>query len=76
MKAAPEREPKGGRSDWGGFVLGMVGMFIVMALWVVVVEMDKAPDAKVEFIDRPQTVQPQTLERQDAWADRPTSDYR
>ncbi len=66
--AASHRKPRGKKAGWWAFVLGMVGMFVVLAVWVVLVEMGQGPHADVDFIGRPQSsdgVPPET-----------TSDYR
>ncbi|MFN6981471.1 MAG: hypothetical protein ACK4NU_06040 [Brevundimonas sp.] len=75
-KGAPDRDPKTGKSGWRAFVLGMIGMFALIALWIVLVETADDPHGEVEFIGRPQAAEKRALEPRDAWADRPISDHR
>lgn len=73
---APDRDPKAVKSGWRAFALGMIGMFALIAVWIVLVETADGPDGEVEFIGRPQVAEQRALERRDAWADRPISDHR
>lgn len=54
-KAASDRKGQGKKAGWLAFVLGMAGMFVIMAVWVALVEVGKDPHADVEFIGRPQS---------------------
>jgi hypothetical protein len=65
-KAASGRLPQGKKAGWLAFILGMAGMFVIMAVWVALVEVGEHPDADVEFIGR----------AADARSDEATSDYR
>ena len=75
-KGAPDRDPKAGKAGWRAFALGMIGMFALITLWIVLVETADDPHGEVEFIGRPQTAKERTLERREAWSDRPISDHR
>ena len=52
---ARQDRPGGKNSGWLAFGLGMIGMFVVMALWVALVETAGESDNEVEFIGRPQS---------------------
>ena len=67
-KAASDRKRQGKKAGWLAFVLGMAGMFVIMAVWVALVEMGQDPHADVEFIGQPQST--------DAGSRETTSDYR
>lgn len=56
-KAASDRKRQGKKAGWLAFVLGMAGMFVIMAVWVALVEMGQDPHADVEFIGQPQSAQ-------------------
>ena len=60
--------PQGKKAGWLAFVLGMAGMFVIMAVWVALVELGQDPHADAEFIGRPQAA--------DAGSRGTTSDYR
>ncbi|MET3781653.1 uncharacterized membrane protein YdcZ (DUF606 family) [Brevundimonas sp. 1080] len=66
--AASHRKPRGKKAGWWAFVLGMVGMFVILAVWVVLVEMGQDPQADVNFIGQAQS--------SDAGPPETTSDYR
>lgn len=63
-KAASGRRPQGRKAGW----LGMAGMFLIMAVWVALVEVGEGPHTDVEFTGPPQS--------DDAPSGEPTSDYR
>lgn len=60
-------------SGWLAFAMGLAGMFVLMALWVALVEMPGHADDDAEFISRPQgaEAQPPITTSND-----PISDYR
>lgn len=62
------RMPQGKKAGWLAFILGMAGMFLIMAVWVALVEVGEDPHAEVEFIGRSQPA--------DAPLGETTSDYR
>ncbi len=58
---------------WRAFALGMVGMFVVIALWIVFVETTGEREIdEIQPISRPMAGQLSTREE----AERPISDYR
>jgi len=67
-KAASGRMPQGKKAGWLAFILGMAGMFLIMAVWVALVEVGEDPHADVEFIGQSQS--------DDAASGEATSDYR
>ncbi|MBA4806023.1 hypothetical protein [Brevundimonas sp.] len=69
MRQSSDPSPKGEKSGWRAFALGMAAMFAVMALWVVLVETGSDPDDEVRLIGRPQT-------EGEAEPERPISGYR
>ncbi|MFN7112302.1 MAG: hypothetical protein ACK4M2_11750 [Brevundimonas sp.] len=75
-KGAPDRDPKAAKAGWRAFALGMIGMFALIALWIVLVETADDPHGEVEFIGRPQAAEEKTLESREMWSDRSTSDHR
>ena len=62
------RMPQGKKAGWLAFILGMAGMFLIMAVWVALVEVGEDPHAEVEFIGLPQPADEPSGET--------TSDYR
>lgn len=62
------RMPQGKKAGWLAFILGMAGMFLIMAVWVALVEVGEDPHAEVEFIGRSQPA--------DELSGETTSDYR
>lgn len=62
------RMPQGKKAGWLAFILGMGGMFLIMAVWVALVEVGEDPHAEVEFIGRSQPADEPSGET--------TSDYR
>ena len=59
--AAANRRRKGRGSGWFAFAMGIAGMFVLMALWVALVEMPGDQDADAEFIGRAQTADAEPL---------------
>ncbi|MFN7129400.1 MAG: hypothetical protein ACK4OJ_10080 [Brevundimonas sp.] len=74
MTRQPNQRPGRDRGGWRAFALGMVGMFVVIAVWIALFEKggDHERD-EVQLIGRPmaQSDQAETLT-----ADPPISDYR
>jgi len=68
MTSEDRTETRGEGAGWRAFLLGMVGMLAVIALWVALVEPDAAPKDEAGLIGR--------AEASDARKERPTSDYR
>lgn len=67
-KAASGRRPQGRKAGWLAFILGMAGMFLIMAVWVALVEVGEDSHTDAEFTGPPQS--------DDAPSGEPTSDYR
>jgi hypothetical protein len=61
-------ETRGEGAGWRAFLLGMVGMFAVIALWVALVEPTEAPEDDVRLIAR--------AEASDGRKEPSISDYR
>ena len=68
-KAALDRRRQGKRTGWLAFILGMAGMFVIMAVWVTLVEVGEDPHADVEFIGRPQSAETNSTTSGDFSAD-------
>ena len=60
------RKPRGGKAGWIAFTLGMAAMFVVMAIWVALVETGENPSDEVQFIARSDAID----QRSDAGARR------
>jgi hypothetical protein len=68
MTREDRTETRGQGAGWRAFLLGMIGMFAVIALWVALVEPAEAPEDEVRLIGR--------AEASDVRKEPPTSDYR
>ncbi len=68
MTREDRTETRGEGASWRAFLLGMVGMFAVIALWVALAEPDAASKDEAGLSGR--------AEASDARKERPISDYR
>lgn len=76
IEETPDRDPRAVKAGWRAFASGMIGMFALIILWIVMVEAADDPHDDAALIGRPQSGEEKTLERREAWVDRPISDHR